>query len=292
MCCYHSVRRVHDVNYITALAMDPQYGILDGTIPLPPDFLTRNPGMFKSKSTHDPDTPNIREALNGEYRDEFLEGMALKISELEGHGTWKVIKRSEIPDKKLLDGTIGKPKVIPTTWAFKIKRWPSGLMRKIKARFCVRGDLQKGVDDVFDTYAPVASWASIRMLTIMSLQKQWVTKQIDFSNAFVQAPLNKDVYVALPAMFNDTSGIDTNALCLKLEKSLYGMREAPKLWGDWLAKALERAGFTPSQEDPGIHYGRGMAIAVYVDDVLFFGPSEPEMEKVIVELQDKGFKLK
>ena len=130
------------------------------------------------------------------------------------------------------------------------------------------------------------------MLTILSLQRKWVTKQIDFSNAFVQAPLDKDVYVSLPAMFDDTSGIPSKDLCLKLNKSLYGMREAPKLWSDWLAKGLDRCGFVPCNEDLGIYVGRGMAIAVYVDDVLFFGPQEAEMEKVINELQADGFELK
>jgi hypothetical protein len=46
-----------------------------------------------------------------------------------------------------------------------------------------------------------------------------------------------------------------------------------------------------SHEDPGVYYGRGMAIVVYVDDVLFFGPAEAEMEKVITELQADGFEL-
>ena len=34
-----------------------------------------------------------------------------------------------------------------------------------------------------------------------------------------------------------------------------------------------------------------MALAVYVDDVLLFGPSSEKMEKVIGELQSKGFEL-
>ena len=293
ICFYSGVRRVSDMNYVTALAMDPEFGILDGFSALSPDILTRNPYMFKSKNTSDPDTPTIKEALIGPYRDEFLDGMTLEITELEGHKTWTVMRRDEIKPVTREDGTTYIPQVIPLTWAFRIKRWPSGLMRKIKARLCVRGDLQtEGVDDVFDTYAPVASWTSIRMLTVLSLQRNWVTKQIDFSNAFVQAPLNKDVYVGLPAMFQDTSGIDPKLLCLKLHKSLYGMREAPKLWSDFLEKGLHRCGFQPSHEDPGVYYGRGMAIVVYVDDVLFFGPTETEMEKVINELQADGFELK
>ena len=122
----------------------------------------------------------------------------------------------------------------------------------MKARFCVRGDLQ---EDVFNTYAPVASWTSIRTLTIMSLQKKWVTKQIDFTNAFVHAPINHDVYVQLPAMFGDTSGIENQTLCSKLNKSLYGLKDAPRLWADYLAKGLDRCGFTASPEDAGVFLG-------------------------------------
>jgi hypothetical protein len=70
------------------------------------------------------------------------------------------------------------------------------------------------------------------------------------------------------------------------------MREAPKLWSESLEKTLRRCQFVASHEDPGIYYGRGMAIAVYVDDVLFFGPSESDMEVVITELQADGFELK
>ena len=35
-----------------------------------------------------------------------------------------------------------------------------------------------------------------------------------------------------------------------------------------------------------------MAIAVYVDDVLFFGPDGEEMKKVVTDLKLDGFKLK
>ena len=64
------------------------------------------------------------------------------------------------------------------------------------------------------------------------------------------------------------------------------MREPPKLWNDWLQKALDCCGFKASHEAQAVYYGHGMTITVYVDDVLFFGPSEPDMETVITELQD------
>ena len=129
-----------------------------------------------------------------------------------------------------------------------MKTFSQWFAEKVKARFCARDDLQEDVD-VFDKYAPVASWSSIRMLTVTAMQKGWITRQIDFSNAFVQAPMARDVYVSLPAMFCDAHGLDSKALCLKLKKSLYGLREAPKLWHDWLEGGLAKAGFQPSDSD-------------------------------------------
>ena len=107
---------------------------------------------------------------------------------------------SEINETSREDGTMYIPDVTPNTWAFKVKKLPSGIHKKIKSRICVRGDLKTdGVNNVFDTYVPVAHWSSIRMLTVLALQQDWITKKIDFSNTFVQAPLNKDIYVSLPA---------------------------------------------------------------------------------------------
>ena len=60
-----------------------------------PDFLTNNKGMFKSKTTHDPDLPNIKEALTGPHREQFIEGMTAEVEELAKHGTWEVIRRSK-----------------------------------------------------------------------------------------------------------------------------------------------------------------------------------------------------
>ena len=51
--------------------------------------------------------------------------------------------------------------VLPGTWAFKCKRFPNGLVRKLKARFCARGDKQLEGVDYFDTFAPVTNWMTV-----------------------------------------------------------------------------------------------------------------------------------
>ena len=94
---FHSIANdMHQVNCAVALAMDPNFGILDGLSSLPPDFLTRHPNMFKSKKGSDPDTPTMKEALTGPCHDEFLEAMSQEIDELEAHQTWTVVEKSSV----------------------------------------------------------------------------------------------------------------------------------------------------------------------------------------------------
>ena len=137
-------------NFLYVLALDPINGIADTSL-FPLDYFTRNPYLFKSKKKgNDPDSPGIMEALTGPHRTEFLEAMKTEIEELEHHGTWKVIQREEIPEEIDKNGNKSKPKVLLGTWVYKIKRFPSRLLWKIKARFCARGDLEEDVD-VYDT---------------------------------------------------------------------------------------------------------------------------------------------
>jgi hypothetical protein len=45
------------------------------------------------------------------------------------------------------------PNVIWSTWAFKCNRYPDGFIKKFKARFCTRGDMQLEGIDFFEKYA-------------------------------------------------------------------------------------------------------------------------------------------
>ena len=64
------------------------------------------------------------------------------------------------------------------------------------------------------------------------------------------------------------------------------------MWNDHLAKALLKAGFQQSSCDPGVFYHTNIALAVYVDDVLLFGPCSKIMSQVISDPQTNGFELK
>ena len=65
--------------------------------------------------------------------------------------------------------------------------FPDGLVRKLKSRWCCRGDRQVKDVDFFDTCAPVVKWTTVRLLLILTAQLGLATKQVDHTTAFVHA---------------------------------------------------------------------------------------------------------
>jgi hypothetical protein len=51
--------------------------------------------------------------------------------------------------------------LLPNTWAFKIKRYPDGSVKKFMAKICVQGDCQKEGIDSFEMWMPVVHWRTI-----------------------------------------------------------------------------------------------------------------------------------
>ena len=73
-------------------------------------------------------------------------------------------------------------------------------------------------------------------------------------------------------------GYDSDAGFVKrLQKSLYGLKQAGQKWYDALSRALANLGFSISQADPGVFFtciGKDILIlAVHVDDCIFTGSS-------------------
>jgi hypothetical protein len=106
--------------------------------------------------------------------------------------------------------------VVSSVWAFKRKRYPDGSIRKLKARICARGFEQVEGVDYFETFAPVVQWMTVRLILIMTILLNLENKQIDYTAAFMQAPLDHDVYVEMPKLF------EVNGKVWKLKRALYG----------------------------------------------------------------------
>jgi hypothetical protein len=268
-----------DYRFYLALLTDVETGLIDN---IRPDIL-QFAGALKATPGKDPDLPTFREAMAGPDKDLFEEAMANEIQELEDHKTWNVVKRNSVPQGS---------KVLPSTWVLRTKRYPDGRLRKHKARFCVRGDRQVEGIDYTDKYSPVVAWSTVRLLLTIAIYQKLYTKQVDFSNAFVQATLKQDenIYVDVPKGF-ESQDEDGEPHVLKLNRSLYGLVQAPLYWGNHLKKTLEDHGLKQSKSDPCMYCGDGVICLTYVDDCLFFGKDQAVIDNKIARIQASGLKL-
>jgi hypothetical protein len=134
---------------------------------------------------------------------------------------------------------------------------------------------------VFDTFAPVVSWQTVRLLLILLVVLALATMQLDYTAAFVQAELgeNEEVYVEMPRGFKEIGKV----LCLK--RALYGLKQSPKTWFEHLkSKLMDDCGFQQSPNDPCLFYTDNVICVVYVDDCLFFSLTEKGIQDIFVKM--------
>ena len=95
------------------------------------------------------------EALSGENSEEYFKEMDDEIQSLTRRKTWEIVSRKSVADNN----------VLPEKWSFKYKSKPDWKIRKFKARYFVRGDIQKQLyPKPLNSYSPVVQWATVRLM--------------------------------------------------------------------------------------------------------------------------------
>jgi hypothetical protein len=178
----------------------------------------------------------MKEGLAGPDRDAWLRAMQEEVEALGEHGTFMLCY---LPAGK---------KAISGKWVFKIKRGPAGEIQRYKARYVARGFSQVEGVDFFETWSPVGSYATLRVLLSIAAQEDLEIRHIDIQCAFLNGDLEEEVFVEQPPYFTDGT-----ARVWKLHKTLYGLKQAAREWHKALVKVLAELGFVCAQSDPGLY---------------------------------------
>ena len=117
-------------------------------------------------------------------------------------------------------------------------------VKKYKARLNLDESRMKYGTDYEETYAPVMSWRSIRILLTLIVMFNWYILQLDYMLAFPQAPVERELYMSVPKGFTLENGKPED-YALKIHKNINGEKQAGRVWNRYLAKKLtSEVGFT------------------------------------------------
>jgi hypothetical protein len=127
------------------------------------------------------------------------------------------------------------------------------------------------------------------MLLTMTAVHGWHTKQIDFVQAFAQAPAEKTLYMKVPAGVKIDGEGDAKDYVLKIHRNIYGQKQAGRVWNKFLTNKLTKVlGFKQSKVDECVYYRGKTLYVLYTDDSLLAGPDKGEIQQIIDELQTKA----
>ncbi|KAL0401838.1 UNVERIFIED_CONTAM: Retrovirus-related Pol polyprotein from transposon RE1 [Sesamum latifolium] len=220
-----------------------------------------------------PDTSPLVLPRRGSQHPEWKTTMDAEIQALETNRTWKL---TPLPAGK---------KTIGCKWVYKTKPRADGSVERHKARLVAKGYNQVEGIDYTDSFSLVAKAVTVRLFLTLAAAKGWVLQQLDINNAFLHGYLDEDIYMIPP----DGYPVKPGLVC-KLERSLYGLKQASRQWNVELTVKLQEFGFVQSVHDHCLfilHTTRGLlALLVYVDDILLTGPSMDDLQSVKSYLHD------
>jgi hypothetical protein len=236
-----------------------------------PAFLNAKTGISKE------DNPGWHEAMSGDEAPQYWEAAKKEIATLEAINAWDVVNISSVPKGQ---------RILKSLWTFKRKRSPSGVIKKWKGRLTARGDMQVEGVDFNEVWAPVCSWSTVRMMFTLQMVLGLASSSADVTCAFLHAPIDdEEVYLEMPR------GFEQPGKCLKLKKSLYGLRQSPRNFFLYLAQRMEECEMRQSMHDPCLFIGDKVIAVCYVDDLLFWAKDPKDITELMVELRKKGLDL-
>ncbi|GAA5820848.1 hypothetical protein JCM11491_006320, partial [Sporobolomyces phaffii] len=214
-----------------------------------------------------PDSPSFKTAMTREDRAQWIAAVEAERAAMKERGVF---------DDELVELPRGG-KAIPLKWVLLVKRDEYGSVIKYKARLVARGDLQRPGIDFSEVFSSTIRFASILVLLALAVIKKWDVLQFDVSTAFLHAKLGDKVelFVRQPPGFVDPNN---PSKVHRLRKSLYGLRQAGRLWSEHFIGCLKEMGFEQSKADESLFVrwkdGKVAIIPIHVDDGLVMGTDD------------------
>nr|GFB32119.1 hypothetical protein [Tanacetum cinerariifolium] len=180
---------------------------------------------------------------------------------------------------------------IGTKWVLKNKKDEREIVIKNNARLVAQGHTQEEGIDYDEVFSPVARIEAIKLFLAYASFMGFTVYQMDVKSAFLYGTIDEEVYVMQPPIFQDPEFL---AKVYKVEKTMYGLHQAPRASYGTLSKYLLTNGFQRGTIDQTLFIRRQkgdfILVQVYVDDIIF-GSSNPQLCREFKALMHEKFQM-
>ncbi|TID28589.1 hypothetical protein CANINC_002397 [Pichia inconspicua] len=219
----------------------------------------------------------LADALKTPQKNEWKKALQEELQSIHENRVYKKIKRSEVPSTAL---------IVKSRLVFAVKQEQDSVTKnnydRFKVRLVAKGFTQEIGVNYLDIYSPVMKYDSLRLVLSLAGMKNWNIRQLDAKNAFLNGDLDVPVYLQPP-----TGVTKSKDVIWKLNKSLYGLKQSPRIWYQTLTNELLRHGFTASILEPCLLRKKHCIILIYVDDILITGKTNKDIEDAAAILKQK-----
>ena len=204
---------------------------------------------------NDPET--FSQAMSSEVSNLWYNAMKEEMDSMASNRVWDLVK--------LPDGV----KAIGCKWVFKTKKDSQGNIERHKARLVAKGFTQREGIDYTETFSPVSKKDSLRVVMALVAHFDLDLQQMDVKTAFLNGNLEEEVYMKQPEGFFSSDG---EHLVCKLNKSIYGLKQASRQWYLKFHNVITSFGFEENVMDQCIYQkvsgSKICFLVLYVDDIL------------------------
>lgn len=243
------------------------------------------------------------EAVRGTNKDKWIIPMRDEIISMLDNGVFDIVEKPQ-----------GR-KIVSCRWVFAHKKDAEGNIYRYKARLVARGYSQVHGVDYDEVFAPVVRFDTLRFMLAYAAKHNLECKQVDVKTAFLYGDLDEEVFMEIPSLPEEVMSVlskhgsqdgckhrqiinmlgrsrknDGVRHAIKLNRSIYGLKQAAKQWHEKLNMVLCSLGFSVSSSDPCLllmddKSKQRTFVLVYVDDIIVVSPTVHGCNKVYAWLK-------
>ena len=194
--------------------------------------LSQCPHMVDFNASDVPIPKGLAAALRSAHAEFWLTAIYKEYSSIIAHDVFEVIRRSKAPHAS---------NIMNCHLLFDVKSHKDGSVERFKARLVAGGNSQTEGVDFEAIFATVMKLSTFRMALHLAAVRDYNITGIDVSTAFLYGDIDRPVYMRMPPGLPRYDADGYELIC-RLKKSLYGLRQAPRIWYEHFVASLVASG--------------------------------------------------